>query len=492
MRFAVVSDIHANLQAWNAVLLDIRSQNLDRIVCLGDLVGYGPNPAEVLRSVHANVNHIVLGNHDAVICGKMDEALFNESARQIIDWTRSQLNRNARRFLASLPLSVEAGAFRCVHGDFSDPAAFNYILDPGDAMASWLAVEHQMLFVGHSHVPGIFLLGPSGTPHRVPPQDFEIEEGKRYIVNVGSVGQPRDGEARASYCIFDSDTGDVWWRRIPFDLDQYREALLATGIPEQASYFLRHDPRSGTPPIRELLNFSPAKTPEQAAHDVVEVQQLVDLQRSVSRWRWIAAVGLACGLLLAAAVAWFWHRHANRYLEIEGTPAGELAAADAPADRNLLPLPEAATRPGEAIPGWTVRLGDRRSQAAVVYMDATKPVLALSSEAAKDAVSLCGPWIAAKPGMKLGYEAMFRKSEVFRGSLVAGVYFRKKAEGGAEESDLVNVKEPNMPRADGWMLAKCTFDAPAGTTAVRFAIRGQFAGRAEISDLRLCRKESGE
>ena len=126
MRFAIVSDLHSNLQAWNAVLLDIRSQKLDRIICLGDVVGYGPDPAEVLRSVHANVNHLVLGNHDAVVCGKMDETLFNESARQIIDWTRGQLNREARRFLGSLPLSLDAGLFRCAHGDFSEPGAFNH------------------------------------------------------------------------------------------------------------------------------------------------------------------------------------------------------------------------------------------------------------------------------------------------------------------------------------------------------------------------------
>jgi len=127
MQVAIISDVHANMQAWNSVLLDIRSLDLDSIFCLGDTVGYGPNPAEVLSSIHTNVEHLVLGNHDAVVCGKLKPDLFNDSAAELIRWTSKQLNNQAVDFLASLPLSIDCGDFRCSHGDLADPAAFNYI-----------------------------------------------------------------------------------------------------------------------------------------------------------------------------------------------------------------------------------------------------------------------------------------------------------------------------------------------------------------------------
>ena len=197
MKCAIVSDIHANRQAWNAALLDIRSQGIDRICCLGDIVGYGPNPTETLESVYSNVDYLVLGNHDAVICGKMDPSLFNEKARRIIDWTRNQLGNDAVKFLKTLPLSVSSHFFRGTHGDFSVPSSFNYIIEPEDALDSWSTVPENLLFVGHTHQPGIFLLGQSGIPRMVEPQDFVLEEGKRFLVNVGSIGQPRDRQARS-------------------------------------------------------------------------------------------------------------------------------------------------------------------------------------------------------------------------------------------------------------------------------------------------------
>ncbi|MBA4389292.1 MAG: hypothetical protein C0404_15075, partial [Verrucomicrobia bacterium] len=149
MRIALVSDIHSNLQAWNAVLMDIRSSRLDRIICLGDVVGYGPNPAEVLESVHANVNYLVMGNHDAVICNKIDSSQFQDSAVESLEWSRQRLGKNAVAFLETLPLCLESELFRCAHGDHSDPAAFNYVIEPEDAIPSWQAVSSNLLFVGH-------------------------------------------------------------------------------------------------------------------------------------------------------------------------------------------------------------------------------------------------------------------------------------------------------------------------------------------------------
>ncbi|MEI6809351.1 MAG: metallophosphoesterase family protein, partial [bacterium] len=274
MRYAIVSDIHSNLQAWNAVLLDIRSTGVDRIICLGDIVGYGPNPVQVMESVHANVDHFVLGNHDAILCDKLDSSLFNDSARFVLEWTKTQMGKNATKFLSTLPLALDGRTFRCAHGDFSEPGYFNYVTEPQDAMPSWNAVTEQLLFVGHTHVPAIFLLGKSGTPHIVPAQDFALEEEKRYLVNPGSVGQPRDGDARASYCIYDQEAGSVCWRRIPFDIDAYRCSVTSTGLPLSASHFLSFDPRKGVSPLREMLSFSPPNTPELAVQNAVAIQTL--------------------------------------------------------------------------------------------------------------------------------------------------------------------------------------------------------------------------
>ena len=264
MRLAVVSDLHANYQAWNAVLVDIRSIGVDRIVCLGDIVGYGPHPAEVLLSAYENIDYFVLGNHDAVIGGRMNPDRFNPAAREAIRWTQRQLAPDAMTFLRSIPLVLDGGRFRCAHGDFSQPAAFHYVIEPTDAWPSWTCVDHDLLLVGHTHWPRIFLLGPSGTPHVVDPQDFEMEPGKRYLVNVGSVGQPRDGDIRSSYVVLDTESASVCWRRIPFDVDAYRADFERTGLPHDVAGFLRHDPRRGLTPLRDQLCFSPARTPAEA------------------------------------------------------------------------------------------------------------------------------------------------------------------------------------------------------------------------------------
>ena len=293
-------------------------------------MGYGPNPARVLESVYTEVDHFVLGNHDAVICGKLDADLFHDSARQIIEWTRGRLASHAVDCLAGVPLTLAGEPFRCAHGDFSTPAAFHYVIDPQDAVASWEAVPEPLLFVGHTHKPGIFVLGRSGTPHALEPQDFVLETGKRFLVNVGSVGQPRDGEARACYCIFDADEGALYWRRIPFDIDAYRCALEDAGVSSEPSYFLRHDPRAGTPPVRKLLRFSPPETPDQHARDAVEVQTIETLRRQATRWKRLLAVSLL-GLIFAAALAAVAvHRHAGRRSFLAASGAVTVSATTTP------------------------------------------------------------------------------------------------------------------------------------------------------------------
>lgn len=490
MRFAVVSDLHANLQAWNAVLLDIRSLRVDRIVCLGDIVGYGPNPVEVLESVHANVNHFVLGNHDAAVSGQMDDSLFNDDAREIIAWTRGQVGENAARFLRTLPLSLDARIFRCTHGEFSEPSAFNYVIDPGDALASWKAVDHPLLFVGHTHDPAIFLLGQSGTPRMVEPQDFEIEAEKRYLVNVGSVGQPRDGDARACYCVHDTRARSVCWRRVPFDLDTYRDALTAAGVSAEPSYFLRHDPRDETPPLRELLNFSPARTREQEAKVAVEVQALEGLHRKVRTWKRVSATVILAAVVSGGAGGALWWRHANRGAVISDPRLSPRNALHAPAGQNLVEEPGPGNTGAAYVPGWTVSLGDRRKQSVRVESgeEAGAHVVMTSSSNA-DEMRIGSPPIRVQPGMKLQLAALFLKDPSFRGSAAAVVSLRKDTDGTGEVVDRFVVKEPAVKRRGGWMEARKTFEIPANGREITFQVRGRFTGTVRLRDLSLERKD---
>ena len=487
MRYAVVSDLHANLQAWNAVLLDIRSSHVDRIICLGDMVGYGPNPAEVLKSAYANIDHFLLGNHDAVVCGKMDPSLFNDTAQELINWTKSQLGGNAVKFLKTLPLSIDGRTFRCAHGDLGQPEAFNYVIDPEDALASWAAVDEQLLFVGHTHQPAIFLLGPSGTPHVVPPQDFAVEEEKRYLINVGSTGQPRDGDARASYCIFDTEQSTVHWRRVPFDIDAYRESMLSAGLDPASSCFLRYDPRAKQPPLREMLNFSPAKTEQHCVRDAVAVQDLVLLKRSRNLWRNLSILVLVIVLTVAAAIGSLSWRHCTRALDLHESMLPTISAITAPPDVNLIELPAVATPKGVPISGWSVHLGDKRKQSVCVLRTGDHSSIALTSGTARDELRLAAPPLRVTPGMKILSAAMFSKSDDFRGSIALVVSLTKNVAGRLETIERFVNKEPNPNNrtADGWIAVQRTETMPADSSSIQYQIRGNFIGTVTIRGPRL-------
>lgn len=486
MRFAILSDIHSNLQAWEAVFLDIRSYGIERIICLGDVVGYGPNPSEVLQRVHAAADHLVLGNHDAVICGKLDADLFNPAARRMIDWTRNAVGSNAAKFLGSFPLSIDAGVFRCAHSGFANPAAFDYVIEPADALRSWRTVRNQLLFIGHTHIPALFVLGQSGTPHMIEPQDFQLEPGKRYIVNTGSVGQPRDGDARASYCIYDAAQSAVFWRRVPFDLDAYRRALEGAGIPAETCAFLHHDPRLGRPPLRELLDFAPPTTADKQVRNVVEVQEISTLKRRVRTWRLVSAAFLCIAIAtLSAAGAAAWCR-ATRSLILPDPDARPIESTAIPANETLLHIPGVPVPAGSAIPGWTVSLGNkRRQQAAVIEEAGGEHVLRLVSTSMDDDISISSPAIAVKPAMAFYPDALFRKSADFTGTVALAASLIRQGKGGQETSGQFYVKEPNQVRPDGWIRARQRFDIPAGGMVIQYYIRGRFTGTVEVKDISL-------
>ena len=237
MRYAVISDIHSNIQALKAVFRDIAGQRIDRVISLGDVVGYGPNPAEVIDLLSDVGSDVVLGNHDAAVAGYFPIDKFNSEAKSAIEWTTSTLTERELEFLRKQPLEIIFENSRFAHAGFENSASFSYIINEEDAISSFNVCNEQLLFTGHSHIPGIFVIGNSGVPHWLPPLDFQAENEKRYIINVGSVGYPRDNDFRASYCIFDTSNRDIYFRKVPFDLEALKKSLLNNGLYADFPFF---------------------------------------------------------------------------------------------------------------------------------------------------------------------------------------------------------------------------------------------------------------
>ncbi len=241
MRYAILSDIHANAAALKAVLTDAADMHAERIVCLGDVLGYGPEPVEALELTYRRAHVCLAGNHDDAVSGRYPVEEFTEIAAAAVMRHRAALAQKAIDWLRHLPHTCEFqsadggsadGAFACSHGEFYDPKHFDYILEPADAMPSWRERTEQLLFVGHTHKPGIFVLGESGVPHALEPMDFTLQPGRRYVVNVGSVGYPRSGACRSFYCIYDDQSRTVFFRSLPFDLEEYRAKMNGQGMDE--------------------------------------------------------------------------------------------------------------------------------------------------------------------------------------------------------------------------------------------------------------------
>ena len=254
MRYAIISDIHANAAALRTVLVDAQDMRVDKIICLGDVLGYGPDPVQALETVYSRVHVCLAGNHDDAVCGRRTTEDFNDFAAAAVARQRKTLTADALAWLKKLPYVCAMGDFACTHGDFSDPEAFNYILEPEEARPSWDVRTEPLLFVGHTHQPGIFVLGESGLPHRLEPTDFIVEGGKRYIVNVGSVGYPRSGTCRSFYCIYDDQARAVFFRSLPFDLEGYREKMGGKGLDEAPWVAARAQERA-TPLVRGRAKF---------------------------------------------------------------------------------------------------------------------------------------------------------------------------------------------------------------------------------------------
>jgi diadenosine tetraphosphatase ApaH/serine/threonine PP2A family protein phosphatase len=512
MRYAILSDLHANRQALKSVLADIASSGIDEIICLGDIVGYGPNPAEVLEIAYSKIHHFVLGNHDAVIGGKISPESFNCNARKMIEWTSGALDDKAVKFFNSLPLELKGGNFRCAHAEFTDPGRFGYILETDEAIDSFDACRDQVMFAGHSHVPGLFVVGKSGIPHWLDPLDFGVEDEKRYIINVGSVGQPRDDGIRSSYCIFDTEKRDVFFRKVAFDIDEYIECQKKSKAPDSPTYFIDIYHKQSPRPIRDIIDFRRIS----AENTVKTYVDTVNLEKAVhnlkkTRGNLLAALIVLLAVIITISSVYLMKRieadKSKKEAEKAKSKLNEVSNevrkykktvydASKPysgkippqKDAELISVPErregivSATAP---LDSWMVILTDPEMQRVAIekFDDPTSgitPIFRISSRASAE-IKLCSIQVPAEKGMRFAASAQLKKEEL--GSGYIELIIEEELPDGTIKQLKHNIPD-EISKSDKWTrktsvtLGKS--EAIRENSKVRFIVRGQFTGEMLI------------
>jgi len=229
MRYGLISDIHANLEALEAVLAALQKELVDQILCLGDVIGYGPNPNECVELIREHAAVCLIGNHDEASLGRVDLDLFNYMARQAIEWTTAQLTSDALEFLRPLPYAKSYGNFMIVHASPDEPRRWNYILNLDDAAQGFEGFTEQICFIGHSHTPWVIPLQPDGRMRVLHDYPLAVQDDCRYLINVGSVGQPRDRNPDAAYGIFETEPLRYSLKRVPYDVVATQKKIRTTG-----------------------------------------------------------------------------------------------------------------------------------------------------------------------------------------------------------------------------------------------------------------------
>lgn len=231
-RVGIFSDIHGNVHALNAVLAELEKEQVDFIVCCGDVVGYGGNPNQCVEILRQREIPTIAGNHDFAALALVDITYFNDIAREAIIWTRDQLSPDNLAFLKELPLSIELDDMLFVHASPNSPESWNYIITMGQARTGFQHFTQRVCFIGHSHTPFIVEnndgnLACPETPH------VRMRENCRYLVNVGSVGQPRDRNPDACFAIYDREAKTIEIRRATYDMAGAQEAIMSNGLPSE-------------------------------------------------------------------------------------------------------------------------------------------------------------------------------------------------------------------------------------------------------------------
>jgi predicted phosphodiesterase len=241
MRILIISDIHANLTAFETVMNDAKGQ-WEYVWCLGDIVGYGPDPNECVELLRSLPHLCLAGNHDWAALGRLDIRTFNPDARKAVNWTRDTLSADNVAYLDALPTTFVIGNYTLAHGSPREPV-WEYILEPLIAALNFPHFETPYCLVGHTHQPVIYeQVNTDGETAAIPPAYGQVRQlnGRRQIINPGSVGQPRDANPDAAYAILDVETNTWEHRRIPYDVQSVQKRMRAAGMPDRLVTRLEH------------------------------------------------------------------------------------------------------------------------------------------------------------------------------------------------------------------------------------------------------------
>lgn len=230
MRTAIFGDIHANLEALEAVLDDAKKQHVTDYVCLGDVVGYNADPVACLNIIRDMNCPCVKGNHDQDASENHSLESMNPVAASALEWTRQQLDDDQRLWLKRLRMVRQVADYTIVHSTLDQPVNWNYVTNRFDAMSNFSYQFTQLCFHGHTHVPRVYM--KADKVREVPAESIAIEDNAKYFINVGSVGQPRDGDPRACYAIYDHENKLVVFRRLEYDIPKTQSKIVAAGLPQ--------------------------------------------------------------------------------------------------------------------------------------------------------------------------------------------------------------------------------------------------------------------
>lgn len=226
MRYALISDIHSNYTALSTALANMKRLMVDKIICLGDIVGYGAEPNECLAAVSSQCDYVIMGNHDHAMLNPKAAKTFNEEARVSIDWSRQNTKAKHMAFIEKLALKIKGPDFFCVHASPLNPEKWGYVTPGKMTGQEWNAFDTPLCFIGHSHIP--MIITQKG---KVEGPIIEIDPTQKYIINVGSIGQPRDGDRRLSFGIYDQEEGIFELIRLDYDYKKTITKIRKAGLP---------------------------------------------------------------------------------------------------------------------------------------------------------------------------------------------------------------------------------------------------------------------
>ncbi|MFA6078863.1 MAG: metallophosphoesterase family protein [Candidatus Omnitrophota bacterium] len=238
MRYGVISDIHSNYEAFRAAVDALSKERIDAYLCLGDVIGYGADPHACLKLLQElKPKALVAGNHEWAVLGLTDISLFNADAREAVLWTRKVLTAEELEFLKTFELVHETRKFVLTHGTLDSPSEFGYMLSDADARRTMSLMKVPLCFVGHSHVGSIFYSKADKVKYFAG-KSIEMEDRSKYVVNSGSIGQPRDFDPKASYVVYDDEKRTIELKRVKYDIKAAQEKILKVGLPDFLAYRL--------------------------------------------------------------------------------------------------------------------------------------------------------------------------------------------------------------------------------------------------------------